>query len=69
MITPLRSPLFSSPASIRWAGLGLADFLTGDADLAHFIDGMKKAQDETKHLSAQQITDAETFTNSKTGAY
>ena len=30
----------------------------GDADLAHFIDGMKKAQVETKHLSAQQITDA-----------
>jgi uncharacterized membrane protein YkvA (DUF1232 family) len=30
----------------------------GDADLQHFIDGMKKAQEETKHLSAQQITDA-----------
>lgn len=30
----------------------------GDADLQHFIDGMRKAQEETKHLSAQQITDA-----------
>jgi hypothetical protein len=30
----------------------------GDADLQHFIDGMKKAQEETKHLTAQQITDA-----------
>jgi hypothetical protein len=30
----------------------------GDADLQHFIDGMRKAQEETKHLSPQQITDA-----------
>jgi hypothetical protein len=30
----------------------------GDADLQHFIDGMKKAQEETRHLTAQQITDA-----------
>ena len=30
----------------------------GDADLQHFIDGMRKAQEETKHLSAQQVTDA-----------
>ena len=30
----------------------------GDADLAHFTAGMTKAQEETKHLSAQQITDA-----------
>jgi uncharacterized membrane protein YkvA (DUF1232 family) len=30
----------------------------GDADLQHFIDGMKKAQEETKHLTAQQVTDA-----------
>lgn len=30
----------------------------GDADLQHFIDGMKKAQEETRHLSAQQVTDA-----------
>ncbi|UXI68468.1 YkvA family protein [Tahibacter amnicola] len=30
----------------------------GDADLQHFIDGMRKAQDEARHLSAQQVTDA-----------
>lgn len=30
----------------------------GDADLQHFIAGMRKAQEETKHLSPQQITDA-----------
>ncbi|MDC8014244.1 YkvA family protein [Tahibacter soli] len=30
----------------------------GDADLQHFIDGMRKAQEETKHLSPQQVTDA-----------
>ncbi len=30
----------------------------GDADLQHFIAGMRKAQEETAHLRAQQITDA-----------
>ena len=30
----------------------------GDADLQHFIDAMKQAQAETKHLSPQQIADA-----------
>ncbi|MEO8672814.1 MAG: YkvA family protein [Tahibacter sp.] len=30
----------------------------GDADLQHFIDGMRKAQEETKHLTALQVTDA-----------
>jgi uncharacterized membrane protein YkvA (DUF1232 family) len=30
----------------------------GDADLQHFIDGMTKAQEETRHLTPQQITDA-----------
>ena len=30
----------------------------GDADLAHFIDAMKTAQQEATNLSAQEITDA-----------
>jgi uncharacterized membrane protein YkvA (DUF1232 family) len=30
----------------------------GDADLKHFIDAMKTAQEEAKNLSAQEITDA-----------
>ncbi|HVT31095.1 MAG TPA: hypothetical protein VHE32_00495, partial [Rhodanobacteraceae bacterium] len=30
----------------------------GDADLQHFIDAMKTAQQEAKNLSAKQITDA-----------
>ncbi|MBX3687790.1 YkvA family protein [Dokdonella sp.] len=32
----------------------------GDADLQHFIDAMKKAQENTKNLSPQQIADAAT---------
>jgi len=30
----------------------------GDADLQHFIDAMKRAQEESKHLSAQQVAEA-----------
>ena len=30
----------------------------GDADLQHFIDAMKRAQEESKHLSAHQIAEA-----------
>ena len=30
----------------------------GDADLQHFIDAMKKAQAEAKHLSPKQVADA-----------
>src|SRR5512141_536988 len=30
----------------------------GDADLQHFIDAMHRAQQESKHLSAQQIAEA-----------
>lgn len=30
----------------------------GDADLQHFIDAMQRAQQEAKHLSAGEITDA-----------
>lgn len=30
----------------------------GDADLQHFIDAMKRAQDESKHLSPAQIAEA-----------
>ncbi len=30
----------------------------GDADLSHFIDAMKTAQEEAKNLSAKEITDA-----------
>ena len=29
----------------------------GDADLQHFIDAMRRAQEEAKHLSPQQVTD------------
>ena len=30
----------------------------GDADLKHFIDAMHRAQEEAKHLSPRQVTDA-----------
>ncbi|MEO7323334.1 MAG: YkvA family protein [Dokdonella sp.] len=30
----------------------------GDADLQHFIDAMHRAQQEAKHLSAREVTDA-----------
>lgn len=30
----------------------------GDADLKHFIDAMHRAQEEAKHLSPKQVTDA-----------
>ena len=30
----------------------------GDADLAHFINAMHRAQEEAKNLSASEITDA-----------
>jgi len=30
----------------------------GDADLKHFIDAMKNAQEEAKHLSAREVTEA-----------
>jgi uncharacterized membrane protein YkvA (DUF1232 family) len=30
----------------------------GDADLKHFIDAMQRAQQEAKHLSAREISDA-----------
>ena len=30
----------------------------GDADLQHFIDAMKRAQEESRHLSAQQVAEA-----------
>jgi uncharacterized membrane protein YkvA (DUF1232 family) len=30
----------------------------GDADLKHFIDAMQRAQDESKNLSAAQVTEA-----------
>ena len=30
----------------------------GDADLQHFIDAMQRAQQESKHLSAREVTDA-----------
>jgi len=32
----------------------------GDADLQHFIDAMKKAQAEAKHLSSKEVADAAT---------
>ena len=30
----------------------------GDADLKHFIDAMQKAQEEAKHLSSREVTNA-----------
>jgi len=30
----------------------------GDADLKHFIDAMQRAQEEAKHLSPREVTDA-----------
>jgi uncharacterized membrane protein YkvA (DUF1232 family) len=30
----------------------------GDADLKHFVDAMQKAQEEAKHLSPREVTDA-----------